>query len=382
VTAIDWLIVALVLVLVPIGFRRGLMVAGLGLGGFAIGAAAGARLAPLLLEGGSSSPYAPGVALLGGVVLGGGVAIVVEGVAISLRGRLADDGPLARLDAICGGLVFAVLALAIAWVAGALALNAPALRELRDDVQGSLILGALNQAVPPSGPVLNVLNEIDPTPQIEGPSADVPAAPQGIVDDPEVRGASQSVVHVLGSACGLNVSGSGWVAAEDRVVTNAHVVAGEDDTTVTTLDGRELDAVPVAYRPRDDIAVLRVDGLGLQPLPIAPEAEAGTVAAVLGFPGAGDFSAVPARLGTTGEVSSVDSYGNGPVQREMTSFRGDVISGNSGGPVVDGAGRVRTTVFAATVDSEHREGLGVPNDVVREVVGSAGEDEVSTGDCL
>jgi S1-C subfamily serine protease len=382
VTAIDWLIVALVLVLVPIGFRRGLMVAGLGLGGFAIGAAAGARLAPLLLEGGSSSPYAPGVALLGGVVLGGGVAIVVEGVAISLRGRLADDGPLARLDAICGGLVFAVLALAIAWVAGALALNAPALRELRDDAQGSLILGALNQAVPPSGPVLNVLNEIDPTPQIEGPSADVPAAPQGIVDDPEVQGASQSVVHVLGSACGLNVSGSGWVAAEDRVVTNAHVVAGEDDTTVTTLDGRELDAVPVAYRPRDDIAVLRVDGLGLQPLPIAPGAEAGTVAAVLGFPGAGDFSAVPARLGTTGEVSSVDSYGNGPVQREMTSFRGDVISGNSGGPVVDGAGRVRTTVFAATVDSEHREGLGVPNDVVREVVGSAGEDEVSTGGCL
>jgi S1-C subfamily serine protease len=381
-TAIDWLIVALVLVLVPIGFRRGLMVAGLGLGGFAVGAAVGARLAPLLLEGGSSSPYAPGVALLGGVVLGGGVAIVLEGVAISLRGRLADDGPLARLDAICGGLVFAVLALAIAWVAGALALNAPALREVRDDVQGSLILGALNQAVPPSGPVLNVLNEIDPTPQIEGPSADVPAAPQGIVDDPEVQAASGSVVHVLGSACGLNVSGSGWVAAEDRVVTNAHVVAGEDDTTVTTRDGRELDAVPVAYRPRDDIAVLRVDGLGLPPLPIAPGADAGTVAAVLGFPGAGDFSAVPARLGTTGEVSSVDSYGNGPVKREMTSFRGDVISGNSGGPVVDGAGRVRTTVFAATVDSEHREGLGVPNDIVRDAVRSAGDDEVSTGACL
>jgi S1-C subfamily serine protease len=381
-TAIDWLIVALVLVLVPIGFRRGLMVAGLGLGGFAVGAAAGARLAPLLLDGGSSSPYAPGVALLGGVVLGGGVAIVLEGVAISLRGRLADDGPLARLDAVCGGLVFAVLALAIAWVAGALALNAPALREVRDDVQGSLILGALNQAVPPSGPVLNVLNEIDPTPQIEGPSADVPAAPHGIVDDPDVQAASGSVVHVLGSACGLNVSGSGWVAAEDRVITNAHVVAGEDDTTVTTRDGRELGAVPVAYRPRDDIAVLRVDGLGLPPLSIAPGADAGTVAAVLGFPGAGDFSAVPARLGTTGEVSSVDSYGNGPVQREMTSFRGDVISGNSGGPVVDGAGRVRTTVFAATVDSEHREGLGVPNDIVRDALRSAGDDEVSAGACL
>jgi S1-C subfamily serine protease len=381
-TAIDWLIVALVLVLVPIGFSRGLMVAGLGLGGFAIGAAAGARLAPLLLEGGSGSPYAPGVALLGGVVLGGGIAIVLEGVALSLRGRLADHGPLARMDAIGGGIVFAVLALAIAWVAGALALNAPALRGVRDDVQGSLILGALNDAVPPSGPVLNVLNQIDPTPEIAGPSADVPAAPEGIVNDPDVQRASQSVVHVLGSACGLNVSGSGWVVADDRVVTNAHVVAGEDDTTVTTRDGRELDAVAVAYRPRDDIAVLRVDGLDLQPLPMADGADAGTVGAVLGFPGAGDFSAVPARLGTTGEVTSVDSYGEGPIQREMTSFRGEVISGNSGGPMVDGDGRVRTTVFAATVDAEHREGLGVPNDLVRDAVDAAGSDEVSTGDCL
>ncbi len=147
-TAIDWLIGALILVLVPIGFSRGLMVAGLGLGGFAVGAAAGARLAPLLLEGGSSSPYAPGVALLGGVVLGGGVALVLEGLALSLRGRLGADGPLARLDAIGGGLVFAVLALAISWVAGALALNAPALREVRDDVGEAISLVLLDVMMP------------------------------------------------------------------------------------------------------------------------------------------------------------------------------------------------------------------------------------------
>jgi S1-C subfamily serine protease len=368
-------------VLVPIGYGRGLMVAGLGLGGFAIGAAAGARLAPLLLEGGSASPYAPGVALLGGVVLGGGIALVLEGFAVSLRDRLDDGGTLARVDRLGGAAVFAVLAVAIAWVAGALALNAPALRDLRDDVQRSAILGALNDAVPPSGPVLNVLNRIGPTPEISGPSADVPPAPKGIVDDEDVKSASQSVVHVLGTACGLNVSGSGWVAGHDLVVTNAHVIAGEDDTTVTTLDGRQLDAVPVAYRPRDDIAILRVDGLGLPSLPIASEAEPRAVGAVLGYPGTGDFSVVPARLGTTGEVTSVDSYGNGPVQREMTSFRGDVISGNSGGPVVDGHGWVATTVFAATVDSDRREGLGVPNQAVRDALAAA-RDEVGTGPCL
>ncbi len=381
-TAIDWLIVALVVALVPIGIARGLMVAGLGLGGFAIGAAAGARLAPLLLEGGSSSPYAPGVALLGGVVLGGGVAIVLEGFAISLRERLGERGPLARLDAIGGGAVFAVLALAIAWVAGALALNAPAFREVRDDVQESLILGALNDAVPPSGPVLNVLNEIDPTPRIAGPSADVPSAPDGIVSDPEIEAASSSVVHVLGTACGLNVSGSGWAAGDDLVVTNAHVVAGQDDTTVTTRDGRELDGDVIAYRPRDDIAIIYAEGLGVPALPLAEEADSGTVAAVLGFPGAGDFSAVPARLGTTGEVTSVDSYGEGPIQREMTSFRGEVVSGNSGGPAVDGDGRVLTTVFAATVDAENSEGLGIPNEIVRDALDGAGAGAVGTGPCL
>ena len=97
-----------------------------------------------------------------------------------------------------------------------------------------------------------------------------------------------------------------------------------------------------------------------------------TSAAVLGFPGDGDFSAISARLGTTGDVTSEDSYGNGPIQRQMTSFRGDVIAGNSGGPVVDGEGRVQTTVFAATVDSPRSEGLGVPNQAVREALGSAG----------
>src|SRR5690348_16730993 len=117
-TLIDWLIIALILVLVPIGYGRGLLVAGMGLGGFALGAAAGARLAPLLLEEGSGSPYAPGVALLGGVILGGGVAIVVEGIALSFRDRLPERGTLARADAIGGAAIFAVLALAIVWVAG------------------------------------------------------------------------------------------------------------------------------------------------------------------------------------------------------------------------------------------------------------------------
>lgn len=380
-TIVDWVIIALLLVLVPIGYSRGLLVAGLGLGGFALGAALGARLAPPLLEGGSGSPYAPGIALLGGLLVGGVVAAVLEGVAMSLRDRLPRRGALASADSVGGAIAFLALGLAIAWVAGALALNAPALRELRADAQRSLILGALNDALPPSGPVLNVLNRVTPTPRIEGPSADVPPAGQGILADPEVIAAADSVVHVVGSACGLNVSGSGWTAAPGIVVTNAHVVAGQDDTEVITHDGAELAATAIAYEPRDDVAVLAVDGLTAAPLPTAPRARRGTVGAVLGFPGAGEFSAVPARMGTTGEVTSQDSYGDGPVQRQMTSFRAGVEQGNSGGPVVDDTGRVQTTVFAATVNETPAEGLGVPNERVRAVLDGIGGGAVDTGAC-
>lgn len=380
-TTIDWAIVALAAVLAPLGYRRGLLVAGLGLAGFAIGAAVGARLAPLLLDGGSSSPYAPGIALLGGLLLGSGIAVVMEGFALSLRHRFELAGTLSSIDSAGGAAAFVVLALAIAWVAGALALNAPVLRGVRDDAQRSLILGAVNDALPPSGPVLNVLHRIGPTPQLSGPSADVPPAGDRILRDEQVVAASGSVVHVLGTACGLNVSGSGWIAAPGLVVTNAHVVAGEDDTHVVTRDGAELDAVAVAYRPDDDVAVLSVEGLSQPALPLALEARSGTVGAVLGYPGSGDFAAIPARLGTTGEVTSQDSYGHGPIQRTMTSFRGNVISGNSGGPLVDGRGRVLTTVFAATVDAERSEGLGVPSSAVRKVIDGAAE-RVGTGPCI
>ena len=380
-TVVDWVIIALLLVLVPIGYSRGLLVAGLGLGGFAVGAAIGARLAPLLLESGSESPYAPGIALLGGLLLGGLVAAVLEGFAMSLRDRLPPGGALASADSLGGAVAFVGLGLAIAWVAGALALNAPALKGMREAAQQSVILGALNDVLPPSGPVLNVLNRVTPTPQIEGPRADVPPAGKEILSDPEILAAADSVVHVVGNACGLNVSGSGWIAADGIVVTNAHVIAGQDDTDVVTRSGLSIDATAIAYEPHDDIAVLRVDGLPGAPLPLAPQARKGTIGAVLGFPGEGEFSAVPARMGTTGEVTSEDSYGDGPIQRLMTSFRADVAQGNSGGPVVDGDGRVQTTVFAATVDQTPAEGLGVPNERVRPVLSGITGAEVDTGPC-
>lgn len=378
--AIDWVIVAFAVLVIPIGYRQGALVGVLSLGGFAVGAFAGSRLGPLMLSEGSESPYAPAMALLGGVAIGGVLALMLEGVGIGIRDRLLHGRVARRIDGIGGGLVLVLLALAISWVIGAVALNAPALRDYRDDIQRSTILSTLNETFPPSGPLLNSLNRISLTPELQGPSADVQPPKKGILGDPDVQRASGSVVRILGTACGLNIAGSGWVAEPGVVVTNAHVVAGVGEPRVETLEGGSFPATPIGYRPRDDLAVLRVPDLPLGALPLAPDPSRGTPGGIIGYPGGGELTSVAARLGTTGTVRSQDSYGRGPIDREMTSFRGEVISGNSGGPVVDGKGRVLTTVFASTVGAKPPEGLGVPNRITARLIGRAGE-PVGTGPC-
>ena len=378
-TAVDWVIVAFCLAMAVWGYQQGLIIGLFTLVGFAAGAFVGSRVAPELLSDGSESPYAPLVTLFGGILLGAIAAVGMEGLARNLHRRLVRGRAGFALDGAGGSVLFGILALALAWLFGAVALNTPGFADVRKTVQQSEILSRLNDSFPPTG-VIKVLNRIGTTPVIEGPEADVPAPSPAIADDPEVEAAAPSVVHVLGTACGLGVSGSGWVAGPGLVATNAHVVAGQDDTTVTTHDGVEFDATAVFYEPRNDVALLRVDGLDLPALPLAERAEKGADAAVLGYPENGPYTVAPARIGTTAEVVSEDSYGRGPVRREMTAFRGEVLSGNSGGPVVDGEGAVQTTVFAASTDKGPASGLGVPNDIARRAVSDA-DGHVSTGAC-
>jgi S1-C subfamily serine protease len=194
-------------------------------------------------------------------------------------------------------------------------------------------------------------------------------------------------VRVLGTACGLGVEGSGWVAAPGLVVTNAHVVAGETDTTVQV--GGNPPGIPagvVGFDPHDDIAILRVSGLGARPLSLASSPRSGTAAAILGYPLDGPFDAQPGRIGQTEETTTQDAYGNGPVRRSIQSLRGLVRAGNSGGPLVDAAGRVLGTVFAAITGSSGAsaaDGLAVPNQLVRTQLARARSRSgtVSTGPC-
>ena len=380
-TGVDWIIVGLVLLLALFGWAQGFISGVLAFAGLAIGAWAGTRIGPLLLSEGSRSPWAPAFGLLGALLVGSTLAGLFEAFGTPVRRSLAAMPWFGAADGALGAVLVAVAGLGVVWILGALAVQSGSYR-MRQEVQRSAILQRLNTILPPSGPLLNSLRALDPFPRIDGPEARVAAPRAGIARDADVQEAAASVVKVLGTACGLGVEGSGWVAGAGLVVTNAHVVAGEDDTRVL-LGGREpgRSAQAVHFDPRNDLAILRVEGLDARPLALAEQTEPGTSAAILGFPLNGPFDVRPGRLGQTRRVPSSDAYGRGPVVRSMTALRGRVRPGNSGGPMVDGEGRVVTTIFAATTGGEReRGGYGVPNQVVSRALSGVGG-EVSTGPC-
>jgi S1-C subfamily serine protease len=380
VTRLDWIIVVFAALLALFGFRRGFIVAVLSFGGFAFGSFIGTRLGPLLLQQGSASPYAPAFGLVGALLAGAILATGLEGVGFRLRRTLVLPG-MGVLDGALGALLSAALGLAIAWILAAVVVQTAGTAQLRADIQRSEILRELNQLLPPSGPILNVLASLDPLPSISGPLPNVSSPPAAIARDPGIRAASRSVVRVLGTACGLAIEGSGWVAQPGVVVTNAHVVAGEHDTTVE-VDGREpeLSAYAIAFDPTDDIAVLRVPGLSLPSLTLTASPPAGRGGAILGYPENGSFDARPGRIGTTQRIITDDAYGRGPVSRLLTPLRGLVRPGNSGGPLVDREGHVLTTVFASTTGGGPVGGYGVANATVAQVLAGAGR-MVGTEEC-
>jgi S1-C subfamily serine protease len=278
------------------------------------------------------------------------------------------------------GVMVTVVSVGFVWVFAVAALHAPVAAELRHDVRESLILRNLNQVLPPSETVIQALRRIDPAPEIRGSPPPVGPPDSSIVSDADVLRAGDSVVRVYGTACGLGIEGSGWVAGPGLVVTNAHVVAGEDDTTVTTRDGASLDAMPVLFDSDNDLTLLRV-GADLPALLLAPDPPYGARGAVLGYPGNGPYAVTPARFGDTREAISENSYGRGPLRRSISSLRGAVRSGNSGGPLVDERGRVMGTVFAATT-SGVPGGFAVPNDAVRSALRHAPQTAIDTGPCV
>ncbi len=375
--AVDWIALGFVVLSALVGMLRGLVVSALSLAGMAAGAYVGSRVAPHILSGGSSSPWAA-VAGLVGAVLG---AVLLQTVA-SVAGSIVRGGlrltPFRLFDSLGGLLLGAVTGVVLVWVVGAAALLVPGQSGLRREVQRSAVVRRLDEAVPPKH-LLHLLARIDPFPSIAGPAPPSEPPTAAIVGDAAVHRAAGSVVRVLGTACGVGVEGSGWFAGRDLVVTAAHVVAGERDTGVEIDGSPPLHLVDVvAYDPHDDVAVLRVHDVTVPPLPLA-DPENGAPVALVGYPENGPLVGVPGRVGKTAAAFTQDAYGNGPVARTITALAGTVQHGDSGGPAIDANGAVQATIFAARIGAPG--GYGVPSSLVRRVLDSAGTTAVSTGAC-
>jgi len=296
VNLIDLIMIAIVLLLGYAGFRQGLVVGLCSLVGFVIGLYGATRLAQHLLAGGTSSPYAPvwgaSCALALAVLFSAGM----ESFGIQLRDRVHLSGA-ALIDRALGGLLALVIGLLGVWISAAIIVGVPQLRTARAAIVQSKIIQQLNETLPPTGNFLNLLARYDPLPSVNGPRIVVQAPDVRTLADPEVRAAANSVVRVVGTACGFAVTGSGWVAKQHIVITNAHVIAGEDDTAVQVKGGRnDLRAQVLWFDPVQDLAVLYVPELGRAPLTIAKAAIPSAPAAVLGYPENGPFDSRPARI--------------------------------------------------------------------------------------
>lgn len=377
-TFVDWLAVAFVLLLAVGGARKGLFVGGLSLVGVVGGLYLGGRLAPVLISG-SQSPYTPLVALAGALLL----AIALETFGALMGGVLRDAArltPLRLLDAVGGLVLGAATAVAVLWIAAAVALNLPRASSLRSQARRSTVLSGLVEILPPQD-VMSALGGIDPFPLIIGPVAPSQAPDPAVLALARLHWAEPSVVKVHSLACGTGYAGSGWVVASkpELVVTAAHVVAGSSEIDVQAQGQRELRARVVAFDGHNDLALLAVPGLTVKPLPLASP-RANDSAAVLGYPGDGPFNAAAARVGSTATIFSPD-YSGQIVSRSITSLRGKVRPGDSGGAVVNGKGQVELTVFGARKGTD--VGYGTSTDLVRELLSKHIDyNGVSSGACL
>jgi len=376
---LDLLIIGATLYFAVVGFRSGFIISGLALLGFGIGALLATWLAGLALPPSDRSLATPAFGLFGAISIGSGMAIGMSSVGARLRKLIAPS--LGRADGLLGAGLSACVALGIAWLLGAVALAVPESTGLHREVEASVTLRGLDRLLPPTGGLLHALKPFDPLPALQGPQAQIAAPTARILRSHAVGRAAGSVVRILGSSCGVGREGTGWVAGPGEVVTAAHVIEGEHDTVVE-LRGNppELAATVIGLDTRNDIAVLRVPGLSAPSLPLARNPPADRAAAILGFPGDGDFAVGAGRIGATVLRRAPDANRKGMVERLLTPLRGVVIPGNSGGPMVDVRGRVVATIVAETFGGGILGGYAVANAVTAGDLAAA-TGPVSSGSC-
>lgn len=389
---VDAIVLAAIVVFAWTGWRQGFVAGLLSFAGFLFGALTAALLLPRVFEG-VQLPGAVGPLLLATAIL---AAALVGQTLTSFLGRRLRSAMTWRgvqvVDSAAGAALNVAALAVVLWIIATAVGLVPTLSVARE-VRSSLVLRTLDSAVPDRARDLfsGLRDAVDASGlprvfsglgQYAGPQ--VPAPNERLLRDPAVRAAWPSLVKVTAVACDAVVTGSGFAYAPGRILTNAHVVAGSERPSVRIPgDPASYEATVVAIDSRLDLAVLRVDGLPAPSLAFATRpARTGDGAVVAGFPGGGDLEAGAARIRDRIDARGEDIYGRSGVVRDVYSFRGTVVPGNSGGPLLAPNGRVYGVVFAAGI-GEEETGYAITAEQAAPLaqVGALAVDPVDTGRC-
>lgn len=373
------------------GWARGFVVNVFSLFGLIVGTLAAVSLLPLVegINQGASARYllvffTISICLTGGQGVGSYIGRQIRSV--------YRKSPLRPLDSFLGSLTYLATWSIIVWVLTGVASTLPN-EAVSNQVAHSRIVAALDEEMPdlvregaqrarvyfatselPKGLVAGLL-----APEVAEPDAQVTA-------DPEIETALKSVVRVSGVApeCDSKFTGSGFVVAENLVITNAHVVAGVKNPTVQIKGkGTYYDAKVVHFDANRDVAILRVSKLTATPLEIGELQERGTVGAIAGFPLGGKLKVVPARIRSVSDASGQNIYGTDRVVRSIYAVRALVQQGDSGGPLLSEDGQVMGLVFAAAIDDEQTGYALTPQEFVPAIEQSLDATKsVATGKCV
>jgi S1-C subfamily serine protease len=392
---VNWvdLVVILLAILAAIsGARQGVITALPAFIGVLLGAIAGIKIAPLVVKYIESTPTRVAFAVAIFVLLVALGETLGVWLGRSLRQKISSP-KLAGVDNALGAIVQGAVVFVVAWLIALPLVTVGGLPDLASAIRNSTILGGVDKVMPQAAQnlpdELRRLLDVSGFPEVvdpfdHTPNRDVAPPDPALQNSAVVQNVRQSVlkIHARAPSCSRALEGSAFVVAPERVMTNAHVVAGTTEAVVLTDDG-ELDARVVLYDPETDIAVLSVPGLTAPVLPFAARpAESGQDGIVLGYPLDGDYQAAAARVRDQINLRGPDIYDANQVEREVFTLRALVQSGNSGGPLVDAQGRVIGVIFGAATD-QSETGFALTAAEVSEEVKAAPtlSRAVSTGNC-
>lgn len=357
---VDVVVVIVAVIAAVSGARQGLVIALPAFAGVLLGAVVGVRLAPLLIRNFTqpATRVAFAVAILVLLVALGETFGVWCGRMIKQRIR---NPKLAGVDNALGAILQGVVVFVVAWMIALPLTSFSGLPRFTAALQNSTVLGAVNSIMPNAARQLPAdlrrLFDVPDLPDVTNPFAQTPIQNVGPPDtalqsSAIVQDVRPSVVKIHGEApsCSRALEGSGFVIAPQRVLTNAHVVAGTDQVAVEVKDG-QLDAHVVYYNSDIDLAILAVPDLTAPPLRFvtAPAAD-GQDSIVLGYPLDGDYTASASRIRSRINLPGPNIYDDRTENRDVYTLYAQVRSGNSGGPLIDTHGGVLGVVFGAAVD--------------------------------